>query len=302
MDNLLLILAVAPSLLILWYFQASDRYPEPPHVIWTTFLLGMLVGLPVGEVEKAFLRLAGGMPAVWARGSFEAFFAAAFPEELAKFLVLTLYCARRSEFDEPMDGLVYGSAVALGFACFENVRHVLGQYGGLETALVRAVTAVPSHGADGAIMGYFLSLSRHAPRRRSEFLLLSLAVPSVFHGLYDMLVLVGDDLPRGDPAVATLWIAWLCLIGLQLWLARLLLREHVRRQEAGMQGGEILSYVRLKRRNRLRAGWAIVACGAGLIGLATLGPWFVGPLRGLRASGVVVGAIVVWTGSRRLRD
>jgi len=267
-------------------------------VVWTAFLLGILSTLPAALVGTALDAIASGMTGGWAKGSFEAFFAAALPEELAKFLVLYFYCGRRSEFDEPMDGLVYGTAVSLGFASLENVQYVFGQQGGLGTAIVRAVTAVPSHGADGAIMGYFFSLSRHGARNRREFLLLALAVPAALHGLYDMMVLVADALPDGDPAVATLWITWLCFIAVQLFLVKLLLVEHVRRQEARLQAGDIPSYVRLRRRNRRRVGWAIVMGGGCLIGLAAFVPW----LEGVRMNGVVLGAIVVRTGWLRLRD
>jgi len=302
MEAVLLLLAVAPPLLILRYFQASDRYPEPPRVIWTSFVLGMLSCAPVSMVGALLRPLAGAIPEIWAKGSFDAFFAAALPEEFAKFLILVLYCGRRSEFDEPMDGLVYGSAVSLGFACLENVRYVLGAEGGVGMAVVRAVSAVPSHGADGAIMGYFFSLSRQQPRQRNEFLLLSFAVPAVFHGVYDMMVLVADALPKGDPTVAPLWIAWLCLLAMQFVLAKVLLNAHVRRQEAGIREDDILSYVRLRKRNRLQAGWLILGCGGGLIGLATFGPWFAGPLRSLRLSTLALAAFALRAGWQRLRD
>ena len=33
--------AVFPSLLLLWYFYSRDKYPEPPRVVITAFVLGV---------------------------------------------------------------------------------------------------------------------------------------------------------------------------------------------------------------------------------------------------------------------
>ena len=48
------------------------------------------------------------------------FLAPAWSEELLKFIILYFVVLRRDEFNEPMDGIVYGVTVSLGFATFEN--------------------------------------------------------------------------------------------------------------------------------------------------------------------------------------
>ena len=35
-------------------------------------------------------------------------------------IVLIFFCTRKDEFDEPMDGLVYGASVSLGYATYES--------------------------------------------------------------------------------------------------------------------------------------------------------------------------------------
>src|SRR4029450_10832400 len=57
------------------------------------------------------------------------------------------------EFDEPLDGVVYGVAVALGFATLENFLFVARL--GLGVAWMRALFAVPAHALFGATMGYY---------------------------------------------------------------------------------------------------------------------------------------------------
>ena len=148
--------AIVPSLLLIWYFHSRDVYPEPPRVIWATFGLGVLTVIPILMVALPVAKLLGEFENPYVHGLNEAFFTAAIPEELFKFLVVALYCARHKEFDEPMDGIVYGAVASLGFATFENVLYVA--QGGAGVAILRALSAVPGHACMGAIMGYFAGL------------------------------------------------------------------------------------------------------------------------------------------------
>ena len=34
--------AIGPALLVMWFVHARDAYPEPPRLVWTTFVLGAL--------------------------------------------------------------------------------------------------------------------------------------------------------------------------------------------------------------------------------------------------------------------
>jgi RsiW-degrading membrane proteinase PrsW (M82 family) len=175
--------ALVPGLLLLWYFVKRDRFPEPPGLVWKTFGFGFLIIIPVIPLEFLlrwpFLDAAS-LPA---KALGLGLIGAALPEEALKLAVLVWYCARKDAFDEPMDGIVYGAAVSLGFATFENVLYVAG--GGLGTALLRAFTAVPGHAALGAIMGCYIGLARFLPHRRRLYMGLAFVVPVALHGLYD---------------------------------------------------------------------------------------------------------------------
>lgn len=175
--------AVTPSLLMMWYFHKRDVFPEPGKVLWATFGLGVLTVIPVLLVALPATFLVAALPAPGLRALGAAFLTAAIPEELFKYLVLILYAARHREFDEPMDGIVYGVAASLGFATLENVLYVAD--GGLYVALLRAVSAVPGHAFLGAIMGYFVGQARFATIGRHRLMALGLIVPILCHGLYD---------------------------------------------------------------------------------------------------------------------
>ena len=46
-------------------------------------------------------------------------------EEIAKFLAVRLFVYRNKEFNEPLDGIIYAAAAALGFASLENMLYVI---------------------------------------------------------------------------------------------------------------------------------------------------------------------------------
>jgi RsiW-degrading membrane proteinase PrsW (M82 family) len=146
---------------------------------------------------------------------FDAFVLAGFIEELAKWVVLIAAVYHWDEFDEPLDGVVYGVAVALGFATLENLLFVARL--GLGVAWQRAVFAVPAHALFGATMGYYAGrakFDRGGKLWRDRAL--CLGAPTVFHGLYDY------ALHRGmGPHV---WIA-ISLLSVGLW-AFVLRRVH----------------------------------------------------------------------------
>ena len=177
--------SLLPSLFLLWYFNSKDKYPEPPRVGFTTFFLGILTIIPVLLVAFPVLKyIVKPLSDPYAYGIAMGCLAAGIPEELFKFTVIIFYCMKHSEFDEPMDGLVYGVTASLGFATLENVIYVT--QGDLSTAITRALTAVPMHASVGAIMGYYCGRARFAPANRGQLLFLAWFVPMLLHSLYDI--------------------------------------------------------------------------------------------------------------------
>ena len=79
-------------------------------------------------------------------------------EELAKWIIFMALIYWWEEFDEPLDGVVYGVALALGFATVENVLCVVRD--GLGIGLLRALFAVPAHALFGAAMGFYMGRAK----------------------------------------------------------------------------------------------------------------------------------------------
>jgi RsiW-degrading membrane proteinase PrsW (M82 family) len=190
--------AIVPSFLLVWYFHGRDLYPEPGRVIWATFGLGgatipavLLVAVPLSVLTEQ-------VPDVYVAGFLGAFLTAAIPEELFKLLVLRRYCVRHPEFTSPMDGVVYGAVVSLGFATLENVLYVATN--GFGVAAIRAITAVPAHAFMGAIMGYYVGRAKFHPNERRRAQRMAYVIPILLHGLYDYPVLTLEVLrERGLP-------------------------------------------------------------------------------------------------------
>ena len=184
------LLTFLPGLLILTYFIFSDRFKEPKKVIITTFILGMVIGYPAGYlnyyIEQIFSNgniindaLVGGA------------FAGALVEEILKFLILYFYIFKHKEFNEPMDAIVYGIVVSLGFALNENYDYVYNfaeqfKATSWEIALARSYSAIPMHAACGVIMGFYFGQNYFIEQGRSFSL--ALIVPIIIHGSYNFLL------------------------------------------------------------------------------------------------------------------
>ena len=137
MDVFLLALAgaVLPCLAWLAFFYTRDRNPEPKGLIGGLFLVGALPVVFVAGILNTIVLLlvSGGDPASLAPGAFLAFAVIVAPltEEPLKYLGARLGSARSSAFDEPVDGVIYGTTVGLGFAAAETVDYLIQAYSGM---------------------------------------------------------------------------------------------------------------------------------------------------------------------------
>jgi RsiW-degrading membrane proteinase PrsW (M82 family) len=192
-----LALGAAPSLFLMVFFYLKDRYePEPRGHVALAFAKGMLATLPAYAASWGLARAVGGewlaLGGLPARG-FEALVLAALCEELPKWLAFVFLIYRWNELDEPLDGVVYGVALALGFATVENVLCVARD--GLGVGLLRAIFAVPAHALFGAAMGFYVGRAKLGDgqwqgmdvtrKERRLRLAAALAVPIAFHAAYD---------------------------------------------------------------------------------------------------------------------
>ena len=198
--SFILLLTILPPILIGILIWKSDRFPEPGKFLVTSFLLGVSIYLPIQFLifvthdhlaPLLGLNLEGDSTMVrGAERAFMHFFRAAFLEEGLKFALLIFICVRLSDLNEPMDAIVYGAAIGLGYAAMENMGYV-----NIDPETAWTMTVVKQryyplimHLGFGVVMGWLLSLNLFEERsqfKRRLMLILALLVPVIFHGSYN---------------------------------------------------------------------------------------------------------------------
>ena len=183
---MILILAIAPPLLIVYYIYQKDKYDkEPKSLIIKSFLFGCL-----GIIPAIFLE-------IFAEGMFTnlflyVFIGIAFVEEGVKYFFLKKYLFNNKEFNEPMDGIVYAVMISLGFATVENIAYVFNNQGQeINVAIIRMFTAIPLHAVCGVILGYFVGLAKFSNNRKI-LLYKGLFLATLVHALYNYFIFLGQ--------------------------------------------------------------------------------------------------------------
>ncbi len=168
-------LALAPALFWFWFFARKDRNPEPMWLLLRTFAWGMAMVIPAALLEL-------GISSTF--GSTAMFFCVGIIEEGCKLLA-ALSVTKRREFDEPIDGLIYATAAALGFATLENAFYLLEH--GASLILIRGPISTLGHILFAGAWGYAMSLRRFSKGRfllRRGWLLAAL-----LHTIFNFLLL-----------------------------------------------------------------------------------------------------------------
>jgi RsiW-degrading membrane proteinase PrsW (M82 family) len=260
--------AVAPALLVLWLVVAADERPVPPILVWTAFLLGAASISLLGLARAPFAAMLTVSDKPWLTLALRAVFGVATPEELVKIFVIVAVSSRRRRFADPMDTVVYGAAVGLGFAAYENIVYLSAHPEMWRSlAALRSVLTVPFHGALGIIAGAYIAIARSGAalgaRRHDKDLgrirtwLLIVLAPIGLHASFDLPLLALKQYPDiGDGAGLMLEsLGMLIGFGTITLAARLVWRigaHHTPRTEPS----------RAKLRH-LRGMWGLLVAGGG---------------------------------------
>lgn len=208
MNNTILLLAAAtlPSMTIAyWIYQQDTHEKEPKTMLLWAFLCGCASTIPA-IIGQTFFKHLENHDSLLQTAIF-AFGVVALTEELSKYLLLRRFIYPKKDFNEPIDGIVYGVMVGLGFATLENVLYVFNADGdGLSTALGRAFTAVPAHAAFGVLMGAYIGLAKFFPEKRTVYTLIGVGLAIFFHGAYDFFLM--QQVYEGMAIMAIFTLVW----------------------------------------------------------------------------------------------
>lgn len=186
----LLLYAIAPVLVVIFYIYVKDKYEkEPKRLMFYCFLLGGIVSIIITTILYMFFDLYLPLNDKYSvlQQFVRAFFVVGFTEEFSKYVIVRYYAQPKNAFNERFDGIVYAVMVSMGFAAVENIFYVAE--GGFETALLRAFTAVPAHATFGILMGYFMGMAKFS-KNSFKLNLLGLLLAIVFHGSYDFFLFI----------------------------------------------------------------------------------------------------------------
>jgi len=189
-----LILLIAPALFWAAYHYYHDRHqPEPLHYLFLTYVLGIGAGYlgALGYEGLGYLGLDVDVFELAQHNKFGLLLYSVFvigvEEEVIKFLPFWFICIRLRHFDETIDGIIYASFIALGFATYENY-HYLQILNGYE-AIGRAVASPLVHILFASIWGYLCSRALMNNKPLWPAALGGVALAAVVHGLYDFAAL-----------------------------------------------------------------------------------------------------------------
>lgn len=198
--GLLLFFSVLPVVLILAFVYKKDKDKEPLMLLLSFFFKGIFscfLVLTISEILGAFLPFMNKEVNMMTFNEvfLYAFFGVALVEEFCKWLMVYFGGYNHREFDEVYDILVYSIFVSLGFAFYENLMYVFSS-GSLSIAILRAVSAIPGHACDAVFMGYYLSMAKQCRvlkkfDKEKSFLVKSLFIPAIIHGIYDFCLMSG---------------------------------------------------------------------------------------------------------------
>lgn len=202
----IIIASLAPGIALLTFFYLKDRYePEPLKLVLRMFIFGAIIGFPVMIIQY------GLKTEVSNHIIFSSFISAGLLEEFFKWFIIYFVVYNHSEFDERYDGIVYAVAVSLGFATLENFLYLVTE--GISVATIRALLPVSGHALFGVIMGYYIGLAKFLPQRdqQTKTLFLSILIPVLIHGCYDLLVYTSQMYWLWTVIPFMIWLWWFAL-------------------------------------------------------------------------------------------
>ena len=199
-----IIAAVVPTavyVMILWWL---DRYEkEPRRLLWSAFIWGAAPAVILSLVGESILQVPLGDLSAGGAELVSSSFLAPLVEELAKGVaVLLIFLLFRNEFDNVLDGIIYGATIGFGFAMTENVFYFMDSFGesgvdGLTAViLMRSVVFGLNHALFTSVFGATLGYAKQTKTGCLRWLAppLGLVGAMLLHGIHNLFASLSGEM------------------------------------------------------------------------------------------------------------
>ncbi|HUF38810.1 MAG TPA: PrsW family glutamic-type intramembrane protease [Anaerolineales bacterium] len=180
------ILAIVPAIVWLAFFYRRDRLePEPKGMVMQVFLLGALVAAAIGiPVVDNLFAVDNWLTRSTMTHILGAIFVIGFTQEFLKYAAVRFSVFGSSEFDEPVDGIVYATAAGLGYAALLNINFVI-ESGGVDlgAGVIRITVTSLAHASFAGVVGYFLGQEKFT-KRPAWWSAAGVSLAAVLNGLF----------------------------------------------------------------------------------------------------------------------
>lgn len=227
--------AIIPTIFYALTFYLIDRYErEPVWLVTVAFLWGAVPAIFVSLIGEMLI----GATFITAPGAvthalIEAALIAPAVEEIAKgAALLGLYIWAQREFDDVLDGVIYGALIGFGFAMTENFFYYIGAFseGGWSNLtfviFLRSILFGLNHAFYTGLTGIGFGLARNSPHAVRRLILTcgGLLLAIVIHSLHNL----GAGLSQFNPLNFLFSVA-LAAVGLGVFISVIFLAWYAER-------------------------------------------------------------------------
>jgi RsiW-degrading membrane proteinase PrsW (M82 family) len=222
------ILAIIPTALWLIYFYREDQLePEPKTKVAAVFLLALVLTDVIAlRLLDSLFRLRDWTGINWYTSLLASILVTGFIFEAIKYYAVRLVVYATDEFDERMDGIVYGTIAGLGIATLLNLHYILDNGGvSLGPGVIHVVTTGLAQASLGGIVGYFMAQAKfeHKP---VWYVPLGVSLAALGDGLFTWLISEVSAIGLTVDPWRSLALALIVAIAIFLVLVALMNRAH----------------------------------------------------------------------------